>query len=113
MPRFKKAVTVVCVVLAIVGFFNFCIFLTLHDLLGGEAHHIENGHYFLWSRYSISLEPRNSRLTEVSSFTYYWMLWQQRSLYVTHPLGLIAIAMLFGLGIIKAGEKKPMRRPPT
>ena len=44
--RFKKTVTVICVVLAMVGFLNFCIFLTLHDLLGGEAHHIENGHYF-------------------------------------------------------------------
>jgi deoxyribodipyrimidine photolyase len=108
-PKTKKAVTVICFLLAAIGFLNFGTNLALHDILGGEAHHVVDGHYFLWSRYSIYHRPadtRNSRLTEVSSFTYYWMLWQSRSLMVTHPLAIIGMYLLIRPELIKLKEKK-------
>src|SRR6266699_313763 len=88
-PKINKAARVICFLLAAIGFLNFGTFIALHDMFGGAADHVADGHYFLWSRYTISSQPRNCRLTEVSSFTYYWMLWQSQRLMLTHPLAIV------------------------
>lgn len=69
------------------GVANFASFLAITSLAGGDADHVEDGRYFLWTRHAP--EP-GGRTTEVSRLTYLWVLWQGRSLWVTQPLALLA-----------------------
>jgi hypothetical protein len=62
---------------------NFAAFFIVAGRIGGDAINgtVENGHYYLAS---------HGRMTEVSAGRFTYSLWHARSLFVTHPLGMIA-----------------------
>ena len=88
-----RSVLVWCSVLfVLLGVTNFASFLCITQLAGGGADHIANGHYFLWTR--LAPDP-GGRITEVSQFTYLWVLWQERSVFIMLPFELLAAGFLF------------------
>lgn len=62
---------------------NFVAFFLIAAWLGGDALNgkVVGAHYFLGSQ---------GRLTEVSAGRYAFSLWQARSVFVTHVLGMLA-----------------------
>ena len=80
MTRVPGAVAAVAIV-------NFIAFVIIAILIGGDTVNgkIESGHYFLAS---------HGGLTEVSARVFTYSQWHARSLFVTHPLGMIAIGWI-------------------
>jgi hypothetical protein len=70
---------------------NFAAFFTASLALGGDAvaGKAEGGRYFLSSK---------GRLTEVSQGVWEYSLLHVRSLWVTHPLSVLALAVVFASG---------------
>lgn len=81
MTRVPGAVAAVAIV-------NFIAFVIIAILIGGDSANgrIDNGHYFVAS---------HGRLTEVSARAFTYSQWHARSLFVTHPLGMIAIGWIY------------------
>lgn len=73
----------------IFGIANFAIFFVVSLLIGGDAWngHVVDGRYFLRS---------HGQLTEVNAAVFSYSRWHVISLFVTHPLGMIAAAVLAG-----------------
>ena len=82
----RKLLAWFCVLLFALGVANFASFIVICHFAGGDVDHVEDGRYFLWDKGA----ERGGRTTEVSRFTYLWLLWQRKSLWVTHPLALLA-----------------------
>ncbi len=70
-------------VVAVLGILNFVAFFIVSSLLGGDAMNgkVEAGRYFVSS---------HGRLTEVTADVFTFSLWHVRSLFVTHPLAMLA-----------------------
>ena len=66
---------------------NFAAFVIVAILIGGDAGNgkIDSGHYFV---------ANHGRLTEVSARVFTYSQWHGRSLFLTHPLGMIAIGWI-------------------
>ena len=81
MTRVLGAVAAVAIV-------NFIAFVIIAILIGGDAVNgrIDSGHYFV---------ANHGRLTEVSASVFTYSRWHARSLFVTHPLGMIAIGWIY------------------
>ncbi len=79
MTRILRAVAAVAIV-------NFVSFVIIAVLIGDAGNgKIASGHYFLAS---------HAGLTEVSAAVFTYSQWHSRSLFVTHPLGMIAIGWI-------------------
>ena len=80
----KKTLCIGMFVLAIV---NFAAFWVMAVYLGGDAVNggIRDGHYYLMS---------HGRSTEVSAAVFNYSKWHAYSVWVTHPLGLLAAFVL-------------------
>ena len=88
MTETTRSVLVWCLVLfLLLGMINFVSFLYISQLAGGRPDGVDDGRYFLWTR--LVPEP-GGRTTEVSRFTYLWVLWQGRSVLITLPAELLA-----------------------
>lgn len=72
----------------ILGMLNFVLFFLVSSYLGGDAANgrVEAGRYFVGS---------HGRLTEVTADAFLFSLWHARSLFVTHPLAILAAALAF------------------
>jgi hypothetical protein len=72
-----------CKVIFCLGFINFIIFFILAMYLGGDAVNgrIYHGHYFLMS---------HGRYTEVSKSVFDYSKWHVYSLWITHPMAILA-----------------------
>jgi hypothetical protein len=65
---------------------NFVVLWGKAVYLGGVPDHsTSDGHYFLDNR---------GRFTEVSRQTLVYMKWHERSVFLTHPLGLVCLLLL-------------------
>jgi hypothetical protein len=66
-----------------VGIANFLVFWVVAGMIGGDAlsGKVEGGRYYLSS---------HGRLTEVSAELYTYSLWHTRSIFITHPLAILA-----------------------
>ncbi|WP_342360320.1 hypothetical protein [Terrarubrum flagellatum] len=82
---------VVYVIVAIAAA-NFLSFAAISSFIGGDALNgkYEAGHYFL---------NNHGRLTEVSESVFNYSKWHARSLFLTHPLAILA-------GLVAAASKK-------
>ena len=80
----------------LVGFVNFFSFVLISVMIGGDAlnGHAAGGHYYLAS---------HGKLTEVGQGLFAYSKWHALSLFVTHPLAIIAMA-------IRAAREKRKRR---
>jgi hypothetical protein len=89
-----------CTVVWIVAIGNFVGFAIMSHVLGGDALNgrIEDGRYFL---------NQNGRLTEVSQAVFEYSRWHARSLFVTHPLAIVAGIVAYASG---AEWAQPRRR---
>jgi hypothetical protein len=72
-----------CLALFVIGIANFLAFFVMAVYLGGDAVNgkVTADHFYLMS---------HGRYTEVSESIYRYSLWHARSVWVTHPLALIA-----------------------
>jgi len=79
-----KAKLMLCKWIFALGLLNFFLFFVAAVYLGGDAVNgkIEGGHFYLMS---------HGRLTEVSEHVFAYSKWHAYSVWVTHPLALIAV----------------------
>lgn len=70
-------------ILVAIAVVNFLTYIIIASLIGGDALNGKamDNHYFLSS---------HGHLTEVSADLYTYSLWHTRSLFVTHPLAMLA-----------------------
>ena len=78
----------ICTILVAIAMLNFFSFILIAGLLGGDAPSGQSqaGHYFLGS---------HGKLTEVTRYVFVYSMVHARSLFVTHPLGIIAGLVLW------------------
>ena len=83
----RKLVTAVAVALVVIAVANFLAAFFGAVMLGGDALNgrIENGHYFVGN---------HGKLTEVSRNEWWFSAFHSASIFVTHPLGMAAMALL-------------------
>jgi hypothetical protein len=67
--------------------FNFAVFWIVAVLIGGDAvnGYQQRGHYFLKS---------HGTVTEVSQAVFEYSKWHARSLFATHPLAFLCVALM-------------------
>jgi len=77
--------------IALVAAANFLICSFMHVQVKGTAHggRIVDGHYFVYDA-----RMSETGYSEVSKFTYEWLLWQERSLWVSFAAAFIAAVAL-------------------
>ena len=68
---------------------NFAVFWTSSIGIGGEADKVENGRFFVVS---------HGRHTEVSEAVWTFSYYNSRSIWITHPLGMLSIAFAILMG---------------
>jgi hypothetical protein len=66
---------------------NFMTFMIGIQVLGGDAlnGYAKNGHFYL---------KNHAQITEVSESVYNYSLWHGRSIFLTHPLAMLAAGIL-------------------
>ena len=79
----QKTLKRICVTIFFLGFANFAAFLIAAVVLGGVAvsGKVEDGRYYL---------SNHGRLTEVSRGTYFYSRVHTHSVWVTHPIAILA-----------------------
>ena len=89
--RLPKFTVPLLIAVAATAFLNFASFVIIAVHLGGDALNgkVENGRYFL---------SNHGRLTEVSADVFSYSRWHAESVFVTHALGMCAMAGLFVIG---------------
>lgn len=92
-----------CLALLVLCFLNFIAFVTMAQMLGGDAisGKMEDGRYYL---------SNHGRTTEVTRRVFIYSRWHARSVWVTHPLGMILFIVCFGNKL--RGKKKAARPQP-
>jgi hypothetical protein len=65
---------------------NFALFWTMGVAIGGTADKVENGRFFIVS---------HGRHTEVSEEVWTFSYYHTRSIWITHPMGMLSIAAAF------------------
>ena len=86
----RKLLPLLALVVAVTCFGNFLWFMSESSRLGGDAGsgYVRDGRYFVGSHGSYS---------EVTQQQYEWSQVHAQSIWVTHPLGMLAMAyLLFG-----------------
>lgn len=80
----QKTLQKICVTIFFLGLANFAMFLIGAVILGGDAvsGKVEDGHYYL---------SNHGRLTEVSRGAYIYSRTHTLSVWVTHPLAILAV----------------------
>lgn len=101
-----KCLCVLFIVLAIV---DIASLLCLTELLGGAPERVENGRFLLWTKQGKDPNP-NTHYTEVSQFTYVWLLWQERSLMIAVPAGVLSGYLLERLRKRRCAKSKSVQR---
>jgi hypothetical protein len=98
MSRRAKPVIIPVVILAFVNFFSF-IFIDLY--LGGDAlnGYARDGHYFLCS---------HGRYTEVGRAVWTYSYWHAISVFITHGLVFISVAIFMNTGDMVLEKRAPM-----
>ena len=89
MPQSKSTkLELICTLLVAIAILNFFSFVLIAGLLGGDALNGQGqaGHYFLGN---------HGKLTEVTRSIFVYSMIHARSLFVTHPLGIIAGLVLW------------------
>jgi hypothetical protein len=83
----KRLYLVLLALAPAVTIINFMVFIAVASRIGGDAVNgkEENGHYFL---------ANHGHLTEVTAGVFTYSLWHVRSLFLTFPLGMLAMALL-------------------
>jgi hypothetical protein len=78
-----KSKLLMCRIVFIIAIINFFAYLVMTTRLGGDAVNgkFENGHYYL---------ANHGRLTEVSKEVFNYSRWHTYSLWITHPLAVLA-----------------------
>lgn len=73
----------ICFAVFFIGMLNFTVYWFVAVAIGGDAVNgkVADGHYYLAS---------HGHLTEVSRETFHYSLIHSRSIFITHPLALIA-----------------------
>lgn len=84
--RLHMSICFVCITLFILGLLNFMAFWMISLAIGGDADTVENGRFFVASR---------GRFTEVSELTWNYSYYHTRSLWISHPVAVLSIAMAF------------------
>jgi uncharacterized membrane protein len=79
----RQKLHTICKVTGIVGIINFVIFVVVAIIIGGDAlnGHEAAGHYYL---------ANHGKLTEVSNLVFVYRKIHATSLFITHPLAMIA-----------------------
>jgi hypothetical protein len=89
----------ICLGLFLLAVVNFIAFNAVAMMIGGDALNgkIEGGHFFL---------SDHGRLTEVSRSVFADSRWHAASIFLTHPVGILAalLSWLFGIRAIEAGD---------
>ena len=92
MSGARRSVLLWCSFLVLVlGIANFTSFLCVWEIVGGNPHEVREGRYFLWKP---DAPLPGGRITEVSRFTYLWVLWQRRAIFLTLPFEFLAAYFL-------------------
>jgi hypothetical protein len=80
----NKKIQDICRVVFTIMVINFTVFFFIAMFIGGDAlnGHETAGHYYLAS---------HGALTEVSYFVFIYSTIHETSLFITHPLGMIAV----------------------
>src|SRR5690349_3539988 len=79
----RKKLQAICKVIGVVGIIDFAIFFVIALIIGGDAinGHEVAGHYYL---------ANHGQLTEVSHLVFIYSQIHATSLFITHPLAMIA-----------------------
>jgi hypothetical protein len=87
----RKSLHALCMIIGIVGLINFVIFVVIALVIGGDAisGHETAGHYYL---------ANHGKLTEVSRMVFVYSKIHSTSLFITHPLALIAGIVYYATG---------------
>ena len=86
----KKTLSILGAILLSIAFINFAVFWIVAVCIGGDAisGKAENGHYYVSS---------HGKPTEVSSRVWHYSRVHTRSVWITHPIGLLGGAALMAL----------------
>jgi hypothetical protein len=84
-----------------IGLLNFVMYLIGAHIVGGGPAYVDDGHYFVRNLGTFR-EAAGTRITEVSKADFDYVTWHANSLLITHPLVLIAGALL---------AHRPKRKP--
>ena len=78
-----KTKLLLCQVIFCLGLANFFVFFVVAVYLGGDAINgkMENGHFYLMS---------HGRLTEVNEDVFAYSKWHCYSVWITHPIAIVA-----------------------
>jgi hypothetical protein len=90
-----------CLALLVLCGVNFLAFVVLAEKLGGDAINgkVEDGRYYL---------SNHGRTTEVTRRIFIYSHWHARSIFVTHPLGMILLVVCFGDKMQRKKTAKPL-----
>jgi hypothetical protein len=99
----------ICLSLLVLCAVNFFIFVAVAEHLGGDAINgkVENGRYYLTQHHR---PGASHQTTEVTRSVFIYSRWHARSVWVTHPLGMILFVVCFGNKL--RGKKKAARPQP-
>ena len=101
MSRRAKFIFIPVFILAIVNFFSF---IAIDLYLGGDAlnGYAKDGHYFLYSQTS------HTRYIEVSRAMWTYSYWHAISVFITHGLVFIFVAIFMNTGDMVLEKRAPM-----